>query len=256
MFQADPIARLGDGVRHAFFSRHGGVSEGIYASLNCGFGSGDAEDRVAVNRTRAMARLDLGADSLVTLHQAHTATAIAVEGGFEPGRAPVADGMATRTSGLGLGVLSADCAPVLLADAEARVVGAAHAGWRGAKAGIVEATVEAMARLGARPERIVAGIGPCIGWDSYEVGPEFRAEFVDGADGNDVFFRASSRAGRFRFDLAGYVRRRLAGLGIARAEALTLDTCADADRFFSYRRNVREGEPRYGRNLSAIALAP
>ena len=256
MFQVDPILRLGAGVRHAFFSRQGGVSAGTYASLNCGFGAGDVEERVAINRTRAMDRLDLDSGSLVTLRQSHTAIAIVVEGGFAPGQAPVADGMATRTAGLVLGILAADCAPVLLVDVEARVIGAAHAGWRGAKAGIVEATVGAMARLGARPERIVAGIGPCIGLASYEVGPEFRAEFIAESGANDVFFAPSSPAGRFRFDLAGYVRSRLEGLGIAEAEDLGLDTCSDARRFFSHRRNVLKGERRYGRNLSAIALAP
>lgn len=253
-FQADSIT--GAGVRHAFFSRQGGVSDGIYGSLNCGFGSGDAEDRVAANRARAVASLDLPPESLVTLYQAHTTTALAVEAGFARDRIPTADGLATRTPGLVLGILSADCAPVLLADAEARVVGAAHAGWRGAKGGIVEATVEAMIRLGARPDRIVAGVGPCIGWASYEVGPEFRAEFVDSVPANETFFVPATRPGHFRFDLPGYVKGRLDALGVARADALDLDTCADADRFFSYRRNTLGGERRYGRNLSTIALAP
>ena len=255
-FQADAITQAGAAVRHAFFSRQGGVSDGIYGSLNCGFGSGDAEDRVAANRSRAVTSLDLAADSLVTLHQAHTTTALVVDAAFERGRAPVADGLVTRTPGLALGVLSADCAPVLMADAEAGVIGAAHAGWRGAVGGVVESTIDAMTRLGARTDRIVAAVGPCIGWESYEVGPEFRAQFVAAAPANASFFVPAVRAGHFRFNLPGYVKHRLDALGVASAEALGLDTCADADRFFSYRRNTLGGEKRYGRNLSTIALAP
>ena len=241
------------GVRHGFFTRHGGVSEGLFASLNCGFGSGDAPDRVAVNRDLAMRTLGLRGDDLVTLRQIHSASAVVVDAPWKPGQAPTADGMVTRDAGVALGVLSADCAPVLLADPGAAVIGVAHAGWRGARAGIVEATADAMTGLGARKGDIRAAVGPCIQRRSYEVGPEFHAVFVAEDPKNGDLFDTAGRAGRFHFDLARYVARRLDRLGIA-AEVLPCDTCADAERFFSYRRNTLGGLAQYGRGLSAIAL--
>ncbi len=250
-----PELRL-PGIRHGFFTRAGGVSEGLYASLNCGLGSGDRPEAVAENRTRALARLGLGGDALVTLHQVHSAEAVLVELPFAADRRPEADGMATTRRGLALGALAADCAPILLADAEAGIVGAAHAGWRGALAGIAEATVAAMERLGARRAAVVAAIGPCIRQRSYQVGPEFRAEFVAADAGNDRWFAPSREPGRWQFDLAGYIAARLERLGLGVVAVLPLDTCADETRFFSYRRACRKGEGDYGRLLSAIALEP
>jgi len=244
------------GVRHAFFSRLGGVSEGLYASLNCGYGSGDDGGRVADNRHRALARLGRSGDDLVTLYQVHSADALVVEaaGTWAADAAPRADGMATNVPGVALGVLAADCAPVLLADGKAGVVGAAHAGWRGARAGVLEATVAAMVRLGARPTDTVAGIGPCIQRRSYEVGPEFHADFVAEAVNNGDFFRPARRSGHFLFDLPGYVARRLESMNLAAVEALPFDTLSDDARFFSYRRNTLGGKRDYGRGLSAIVL--
>ncbi|MCE2509750.1 MAG: peptidoglycan editing factor PgeF [Alphaproteobacteria bacterium] len=240
-------------VVHAFFTREGGTSDGIYASLNCGPGSNDAPARVAENRRRAMARLGLEPASLATVHQVHGRDVLRVEAPVPAGEGRQADGLVTNRPGIAIGILTADCAPVLLADPEARVIGAAHAGWRGAAAGVVEAVVGEMANLGARPARIHAVIGPCIGAESYEVGPEFPAPFLAADPTHDRFFK-QAKAGRFRFDLAGYVGARLAGLGLGSIASVQADTCADATRFFSYRRAVLAGEPDYGRALSAIAL--
>lgn len=259
MFRAEPLARpsaLSSGVRHAFFSREGGVSEGAYASLNCGLGSGDDPEKVRENRRRAMAALDLPETALVTAAQVHSSTVAVVEEPWPAEDRPQLDGLVTGTRGLALGILTADCAPVLFADPEAGVVGAAHAGWRGARSGILEATVNAMAGLGARPHAMIAAVGPCIRQDSYEVGPEFRAAFVEGEPEAASLFRPSDRVGHHRFDLAGYVARRLQALGIAALAVLPYDTFADAGRFFSYRRGTLSGQPDYGRLLSAIALDP
>lgn len=242
------------GVRHGFFTREGGVSEGLFASLNCGFGSGDDPERVAVNRTRAAEQLGLSGDALLTVYQTHSTDAVVAEAPWPPDQAPRADAIVTRRRGLALGVLTADCAPVLLADPEAGVVAAAHAGWRGARAGILEAAIKAMADLGARPAHIVAGIGPCIRQESYEVGAEFHDAFLADDPATADFFRPSPRPGHFQFDLPGYVRRRLERLGLASVDALAMDTCADEQRFFSYRRATKRGERDYGRALSAIAL--
>ena len=244
------------GVRHGFFTRQGGVSKGLYASLNCGYGSGDDAGRVAHNRHRALARLGRSGDDLVTLYQIHSADAVVVEaaGGWAADAAPSADGMATNVPGVALGVLAADCAPVLLADGEAGVVGAAHAGWRGARAGILEATVAAMARLGARPTATVAGIGPCIQRRSYEVGPEFHADFMAEEADNAELFLPAPRPGHFHFDLPGYVARRLRRMSLAAVEALPFDTLSDDALFFSHRRNALGGQGDYGRGLSAIVL--
>ncbi len=241
-------------LAHGFFTRQGGVSEGRYASLNCGPGSGDEPERVRANRARAMAALGLPGAALLTAHQVHSAAALVVEEPFAPEARPRVDGLVTRRRGLALGVLSADCAPLLFADPEARVIGAAHAGWRGALAGIAEATIAAMEQAGARRQAIHAAIGPCIGWDSYEVGPEFPAPFlaIDAGAGN--YFRPSKRESHFMFDLAAYLEGRLRALGLAAVGRLARDTCAEAGDFFSYRRTAREGGRDYGRGLSAIAL--
>lgn len=242
------------GIRHGFFSRRGGVSEGVFRSLNCGFGSGDAEWHVARNRAIAMRRLGLAADRLVTCRQVHSALAVVVARPWQRSEAPRADGMATRRPGLVLGVLTADCAPVLLCDPVARVVGVAHAGWRGALLGIVEATVTAMQGLGAERSRLRAGIGPRIGAASYEVGPEFRPPFIAEDAAAARYFAPSERPGRFLFDLGSYVAHRLGRCGISRVEQASNDTLAEAEAFFSYRRACLSGEKAYGRALSAIML--
>jgi len=244
-----------DGIRHGFFTRDGGVSGGIFASLNCGFGSGDDESNVAENRRRVAAALGLPPDRLVTCNQFHSAEAVAVERPWRREDRPRADAMVTRTPGIALGILTADCAPVLFADPDARVIGAAHAGWRGALGGVLEAAVRAMVALGAARERIAAGIGPCIGRASYEVGAEFPAPFLAADSGNADFFVSAARAGHFLFDLSGYVAQRLERLGLAGIERTGGDTAAEPARFFSYRRACLRKETDYGRELSAICLA-
>src|SRR5687767_3588475 len=219
-------------IRHAFFTRRGGVSEGLFASLNCGFGSRDDPRRVEENRAIAAAHLGLRSERLVSCHQVHGTTTITVERLWRRPENPRADGMVTAVPGIALGVLAADCAPVLFADPEARVIGASHGGWRGALAGVMEATVLAMAALGARRERIRAGIGPCIGQASYEVGPEFHAAFAAVDPANTGFFRPAARPGHFLFDLPGYIAGRLARLGLAAIESAPHDTAAEEALFF------------------------
>jgi polyphenol oxidase len=242
------------GISAAFFTREGGVSEGLYAALNCGYGSGDDPEAVRENRRRAMKQFELSPEALVTLYQVHSPTVVEVEQPWRPGSAPKADGMVTAKRGLALGILTADCAPVLFADPEAGVIGAAHAGWRGAFTGVLEETVAAMKRLGATPGNIRAAIGPCIAQGSYEVGPEFHERFVSGDSDNAAFFRPSSRRSHHLFDLGGYVTRRLESLGLAEILTAGEDTAADAARYFSYRRATLAGEKDYGRLLSAISL--
>lgn len=251
---ADRITRLEApalGVPHGFLGRTGGASRGLHAGLNVGLGSADARTAVAANRARALAAVAPGA-KLVTLHQIHSAACVEA-GDWADDARPEADALVTDRPGLALGILTADCAPVLFADRAAGVIGAAHAGWKGALAGVLEATVAAMARLGAEPARIVAAIGPAIGRASYEVGPEFRARFEAEDPASSPFF-ADGPAGRPHFDLAGYCRARLERAGVARVVDLGLDTCADPARFFSYRRATLAGAPDYGRQLSLVAL--
>lgn len=242
-------------VRHAFFTRQGGVSEGIYASLNCGLGSGDAAEAVRENRARAMASLDLDGDALTTLYQVHGKTVVELDAPLPKDSRPQADALVTKTPGVALGVLAADCAPVLFCDPKARVIGAAHAGWKGAIGGVLEATVAAMTKLGAEPASIKAGIGPCIAQRSYEVGPEFPAPFLAEDEGHARFFAPSRKAGHLMFDLRGFVGERLRRAGCGEIHASPNDTCAESARFFSYRRACLTGEKDYGRGLSAIALA-
>jgi YfiH family protein len=244
------------GICHGFFTRRGGVSEGAYASLNCGLGSGDDPDRVRINRARTMARFGVAGDALATACQVHSDRVAVVDAPWAVDERPRVDGLVTRTRGVALGILTADCTPVLFADAAAGVIGAAHAGWRGARAGILEATVAAMVDLGARKQSMVAGIGPCIRQESYEIGPEFHAQFTADDPEAHRLFRPSSREGHFLFDLPGYVVWRLSGLSIKAFEELPFDTCADAERFFSYRRTTLDGGGDYGRGLSAIILEP
>jgi YfiH family protein len=237
-------------VRHGFFTRQGGVSEGLYAALNCGFGSNDSRDAVAENRARV--RQALGAAALNTVHQVHGIAVVEVAAGWEPLGAPRADAMVTKARGIALGALAADCAPVLFADAEAGVIGSAHAGWRGALAGVTDAAIAAMERLGARRENIRAAVGPCIAQASYEVGPELRAAFLE-KNASDAFFAANA-TGRFQFDLKGYVAARLRAAGIGAVEIVPVDSYADEARCFSFRRATHRGEVDYGRLVSAIVL--
>jgi YfiH family protein len=251
---AAPLLAELDGVAHRFFTRRGGVSSGLYSSLNCGYGSGDSPDNVRENRRRAAETFGKREPDLLTLYQIHSTEVLVVgaERWTSPG-APKADGLVTDRSDVVLAVMAADCAPVLLADSQARIIGAAHAGWRGALAGVVEATIAAMEKLGARREQVRAAVGPCIGRESYEVGPEFPAPFLKQDEANVAFFRAAPRAGHFLFDLAGYLTHRLGKAGVA-ATATGHDTLASSDDFFSYRRNTLKGVGDYGRGLSAIAL--
>lgn len=240
-------------VRHGFFGREGGVSRGIYASLNAGIGSKDDAGAVETNRARIAAAMAVAPERLVGLYQIHSARALRVSGPWETER-PQADALVSTVPGLALCILAADCAPVLLADAEAGVIGAAHAGWQGALGGVIEATLDEMARAGARRERIRAAIGPCIGQASYEVGPEYVARFAAADPGNARFF-APGAGDRAHFDLKAYCRARLEGAGVRATDVLAPDTCAAADRYFSNRRAVKTGEPDYGRNASVITLA-
>ncbi|MGH6968382.1 MAG: peptidoglycan editing factor PgeF [Stellaceae bacterium] len=243
-------------IRHAFFTREGGVSEGLYASLNCGFTAGDDAARVGENRARAMRVLGLAPERLVTAKQVHGAEAQVVEAPWTPAAAPRADALVTRVPGVALGILTADCVPVLFADVEARVIGAVHAGWRGALAGVIEAAVAAMEDLGAAAQRTVAAIGPAIAQASYEVGPEFPRRFLAQDPANSVFFAPAAKPGHFLFDLKGYVARRLEALGVRAVAVTDTDTAADAGRFFSYRRACLRGELGHGLGLSTIALTP
>ena len=242
------------GVSHAFFTRHGGVSEGVYASLNGGVGSRDAPEAVAENRARMAAALGVAPQRLAIPYQVHSPDAVAVAAHWAPDARPRCDGIVTATPGLALGVTGADCGMILFADARARVVGAAHAGWKGALTGVIEATVAAMERLGARRDAIAAALGPCIAQGSYEVGPNSsprspRPERMRGASS-----WPSRRAGHSMFDLKGYIADRADRAGVGRFEDLRLDTYADEDRFFSYRRTTHRKEPDYGRLVSAIVL--
>jgi YfiH family protein len=247
-----PLLDAVPGVQHAFFSRAGGVSEGIHAGLNVGRGSRDDPAAVEENRRRAASVFGRPAGDLLTCHQIHSATAHVATVPFGPAR-PEGDAVVTRTPGLICGALSADCAPILLADAEVGVVGAAHAGWKGALTGVVEATIAAMEAEGADRRRIVAVVGPCIGPASYEVGLEFLGRFSADDPGSDIHFADGARADKRLFDLPGYVLARLRRSGVADAAWIGVDTCAD-EGFFSNRRAFQRGEPDYGRLLSAIML--
>ena len=247
-----PLLATLPGVRHAFFTRRGGVSKGVYESLNVGVGSKDDPLAVSENRARAAAAFGAEPARLLTCYQIHSAIAVSAS---EPWTArPEADAVATARPGLVCGALAADCAPVLIADAEARVVAAAHAGWRGALGGIVEAAVRAMVELGAEPGRMVAAVGPCIGPGSYEVGLDFLDAFASADADAAQFFRPGADAGKRMFDLPGFVLQRLAGAGVARSEWVGRDTYAEPDEFFSNRRALHRREPEYGRLLSAIML--
>lgn len=242
------------GIRHGFFTRQGGVSDGIYGSLNCGLGSKDDTSRVLENRGRVASHLNAAAHNLATVFQTHSATALIIDQPFARGAVPKADALVTRTPGLVVGALAADCTPVLFADANAGIVAAAHAGWRGAVGGILEATIAAMESLGAVRARIRAAIGPCINQSNYEVGAEFEAQFLNAAPGNAKFFTIPSGKTKAHFDLPGFVAYQLAVSGLRQIELQSACTYADPALFFSYRRNTHDGVQDYGRQISAIVV--
>lgn len=249
----DFIADAAMPVRHGFFTRVGGVSEGPYASLNCSLSGQDRRAAVLENRDRAASALDTAAGSLVGLTQVHGVAVARVVRPWAVGEGPQADAMVTDRRGVALGIVTADCAPVLLADPDAGVIGAAHAGWRGALAGVLEATLAEMAALGARPERIVAAIGPCIGQASYEVAADLR-DAVLARDGRDARHFSDGTPERWRFDLGGYCAARLAAAGIGVVARVPADTAAEPDRFFSHRRRTLAGGGPIGHQISMIVL--
>jgi len=243
------------GVRHFFFTRDGGVSDGLYASLNAGLGSRDAPDRVAENRARMAGALGVAPDRLVTAYQVHSPNVVVATEPWSRADAPRADALVTRVPALAVGVTTADCGSLLLVDRAAGVIGAAHAGWRGALTGVAEATVEAMEQIGASRRSIVVALGPMIRQPNYEVGPDFAARFAAEDPGSDRFFAPAARAGHAMFDLAGYITARLQRAGVGRIEDLGHCTYGDPARFFSYRRSTHRAEADYGRHISAIALS-
>jgi YfiH family protein len=253
MTLASPLLAAIPGLRHAFFTREGGVSDGVYESLNAGIGSHDDPARVTENRRRMAQQMGVAAEHFLSMHQTHSSDVVVASGPWPGGSRPRADAIVTRTQGLAIGASAADCGPVLFADPNARVIGAAHAGWKGALTGIVESTVAAMEKLGADRNGIVAAIGPLIRQPSYEVGGEFVERFIEADADDGVFFIPSAREGHAMFDLPGYIRMRLENAGVLMIDDLGVDTYSD-DRFFSYRRSVHRQEPDYGRHVHAIAL--
>jgi YfiH family protein len=253
MTLASPLFSAIPGLRHAFFTREGGVSGGIYESLNAGLGSQDDPANVAENRRRMATQMEVPPDHFLSVHQIHSPDVAVAEVPWQSAARPRADAIVTRTEGLAIGVTAADCGPILLADPAARVIGAVHAGWKGALSGVVESTVEAMEKLGAERNAIVAAIGPLIRQHSYEVGGEFVERFIEHDAENALFFIPSAREGHAMFDLAGFIRTRLEDAGVLMIDDIGVDTYSDA-RFFSYRRSVHRKEPDYGRHVHAIVL--
>jgi YfiH family protein len=253
MTLVSPLLSAIPGLRHAFFTRDGGVSDGVYESLNGGIGSSDDPARVAENRRRMAEQLGVAPQHFLSVHQTHSPDVVVASGPWQGPSRPLADAIVTRTEGLAIGASAADCGPILLVDPNARVIGAAHAGWKGALTGIVESTVEAMEKLGAERSGIVAAIGPLIRQHSYEVGGEFVERFIEADAEHALFFIPSAREGHAMFDLAGFIRMRLENAGVLMIDDTGLDTYSD-ERFFSYRRSVHRKEPDYGRHVHAIAL--
>jgi YfiH family protein len=241
-------------IRHGFFTRKGGTSTGLYASLNCGYGSGDDLDIVTENRKKIAAKLHVPVDSLCTAFQIHSPDVLVIDKPWLWEDAPEADALVTRTPGIALGILTADCLPVLFADTTRGIIGAAHAGWKGAIGGVLEATIDAMIRIGARPETITATIGPAIAQGSYEVGMEFHDRFIAHDPANTLYFIHGGRPDHFLFDLKAYAKDRLRNAGLSLINVLAPDTCLQENDFFSYRRATLRGEPVYGRQISAISL--
>lgn len=253
MLTSSSLSEL-NGIRHGFFTRENGASEGIYASLNCGPGSSDVAENVTENRTRVAEYMGVPSSGLITLYQVHSPVAVIVDEPWSLADAPQADAMVSVEPGIVLGILTADCVPVLFADSRAGVIGAAHAGWKGAVGGVLEATIAAMEEMDANLDDVHAAIGPCIHQTSYEVGSDFRDTFVTLDEKNHRFFIDGERAGYHQFDLPGYVRSRLERAGIAVIDDLALNTYDDEHRFFSFRRTTHRGEPDYGRQISVISL--
>lgn len=253
MITGSPLLSAIPGLRHAFFDRDGGVSGGVYSSLNAGIGSNDDPAKVAENRRRMAEQMAVAAERFLSVHQTHSADVVVASGPWPGATRPRADAIVTRSEGLAIGASAADCGPILLVDPNARVIGAAHAGWKGALTGIVESTVAAMEKLGAEPSGIVAAIGPLIRQHSYEVGGEFVERFIEADAENAVYFIPSTREGHAMFDLAGFIRMRLENAGVLMIDDIGVDTYSD-ERFFSYRRSVHRKEPDYGRHVHAIAL--
>src|SRR4030081_895374 len=250
---ASPLLSAIPGLRHAFFTRDGGVSDGIYTSLNGGLGSNDDPANVAENRRRMAEQMGVTPEHFLSIWQTHSPDAVVATGPWQGASRPRADAIVTRTEGLAIGVTTADCGPILFVDPNARVIGAAHAGWKGALSGILETTVDAMEKLGAERSGIVAAIGPLIRQHSYEVGDEFVERFVQTDRENALFFIPSAREGHAMLDLAGFIRTRLENAGVLMIDDTGIDTYSD-ERFFSYRRSVHRGEPDYGRHVHAIVL--
>jgi YfiH family protein len=253
MTLGSPLLSAIPGLRHAFFSRQGGVSEGIYEGLNGGIGSNDDAANVAENRRRMAEQMGVSPDRLLTLFQIHSPDVVVATMPWDSTARPRADALVTRTEGIAIGVTAADCGPILFVDPNARVIGAAHAGWKGALTGVLESTIEAMERLGADRSGVVAAIGPLIRQPSYEVGSEFVERFLDADADNAAFFLPGERDGHAMFDLAGFIRMRLENAGVLMIDDVGIDTYSD-ERFFSYRRSVHRKEPDYGRHVHAIAL--
>jgi YfiH family protein len=253
MLQARSLSAL-PGIRHAFFTRDGGVSEGIYRSMNGGLGSEDSPAKVAENRARMAAKLGVTPERFLSVYQIHSPTVVVADAPWPAADRPRADAIVTRVPGIAIGIGTADCGPVLLADAQARVIGAAHAGWRGAFTGVIEATLETMERLGARRERIAAATGPMIRQQNYEVGQELVERFVAAEKDNARYFTPAARPGHAMFDLAGYVIGRLTRAGVTQIEDLGHCTYADPAQFYSYRRATHRGEPDYGQHINAISI--
>ena len=241
-------------VKHGFLTKNGGVSTGIFASLNCGFGSGDDKEAVEKNRKAALKTCGLERHKLFTLNQIHSNNVIVLREAVLPEPEPQADGIVTDVSGIALGILTADCGPVLFSSSDGKVVGACHAGWRGAKNGVVEKTVASMQKLGADIKTITAVIGPCIGADSYEVGPEFYDNFLKESPENKKFFKKSKKTSKFLFDLSGYIEGKLKSIGVVNVFNTRKDTLKDEKNFFSYRRNTLKGLKDYGRLISIIGI--
>jgi polyphenol oxidase len=253
MMLCSPLLSAIPGLRHAFFTRDGGVSDGIYGGLNGGLGSRDDPANVHENRRRMAELIGVLPAQFLSVHQVHSPDAVVATGPWQGPTRPKADAIVTRTEGLAIGITAADCGPILLVDPNARVIGAAHAGWKGALTGILESTIEAMEKLGAERNSMVAAIGPLIRQPSYEVGGEFVERFIESDADNAMFFLPAAREKHAMFDLAGFIRMRLENAGVLMIDDLGVDTYSD-ERFYSYRRSVHRQEPDYGRHVHAIIL--
>lgn len=253
MVEAQALSGISD-IRHGFFDRQGGASKGLFASLNCGLGSGDNRETVLENRAEVASRLNLAQDQLLMVHQHHSPEIITVTDPWDMAEAPKADGMVTNQANIGLGILTADCAPVLFADPSANIIGAAHAGWRGALSGVTDNIIAAMEKLGAKRSAIIAVIGPTISRTAYEVGPEFIQTFLSQDKGHQQFFTPSTRDQHFMFDLPEYLLQRLQRAHIAAASWVDICTYKQENRFFSYRRCTHNQETDYGRQISVITM--